>query len=250
MRFKNFLVFTKQPKSTTTSSKPRIYVSPDNDRISTLISNWTQNEGWKYDNFADFLELIGLKTPVTLKNLNPKTNSFECVSANDSLTEIKLRFGDGFDYCSEIHLIKGNQELCYSVNTNMDDGTTLPRVTLEYRIITTLTKKLSCFYSKYFCNRNLTLSNNYVLKVEISEPEKSNDTGEILVLRNSDEIETCLLNLENPVNVKRLYNIIIQLLGFTEEDINNCNKFSISYYKVTNTYDLLDKILITNGQKS
>ena len=250
MRFKDFFSFTKQQKTTVATCPTRIHISYEDDRIYTLITNWTQNEGWKFDNFADFLELIGLKTPVILKNLNPKTNSFECICANDTMVEIKLRFGDGFDYCSEIHLIKGNQELCYSINTNMIEETTIPKVTLEYRVITTLTKKLSCFYSKYFCNRTLTLSNNYVLKVEINEPEKTNNNGEILVLRNSDEIEACLLNLENPVNVQRLYNIIIQLLGFTDEDINNCSKFSIAYYKVTNTYDLLDKISITNGQRS
>lgn len=247
---KNFFARHKKNKNIqggTIQSKRLITDSP---KLDVLISEWMQNEGWEFENFADFLELIGLKTPVTLKNLDVKNNSFECVTSYSITYNIKLRFGDGFDWCSEIYLTKGPQELCYSINSNIDNGQSVPRVTLERRNITGTDRKLLCYYSEYFCHRVLAFANDLILKIEIDEPKKHTDKSEIIVLRNMDAVETYLMTLENPIDVQQVYETLVNLLELSEEELNHCEKILISYYQVVNSYESFGRIELKNGQKS
>ena len=50
-------------------------IACDTAKLRKFITRWTRNDNWKFENFADFLELIGLETPVKLGEYDGK-NSF------------------------------------------------------------------------------------------------------------------------------------------------------------------------------
>lgn len=245
----NFFARNRKTVSTKSSLNLADAVACDTVELKELITRWTQNEGWEFGDFATFVELTGVKTPIKLSELDEKKHSFKCVTALNTEVTISIRFGDGIEFCSEIRITEGEETRRYVTNSNHVQGMTIPKVTLEGRSITRDGKVLSSFYCKYFCHRTLQVDETHTLKIEIDEPYKYDEKSEIFVLRNCANIEEYLLGLDNSLNVSQVYDKLIELLGFSKEDISNSEKILITYVeKVDEEERTRSKILINRGE--
>lgn len=226
------------------SRRKVLYSTPE---LAAFIKRWLQNDGWKFENFADFMELVGLKTPVTLSNFNKKTGSFKCLTANNSEFVVSISFGNLVDYCSRITL--ENKYETKTFETNIYSQNASPAVTLTRRTIKRNGKELSCEYSEYYCTRILKLDDIHTLSIHFKEPSKSNQISETMVLRNSNAIEAYLLDLDKSLDVSNVYGTIIDFLGFTLEDISNSSLISISYLETINQSEhTRSKIALEKGK--
>lgn len=198
----------------------------DTAELKELITNWTQNEGWEYENFADFIELIGVTTPVKLSEFDEKSNSFKCSNVLGKEISISLLFGDWMDFCSQILITHGGESRRYNINTNSKKGKSVPTVTLEVRNIKKDGKELESYYCEFFCHRMLKLDDIHLLKVELDDFCNYNNQSDIIVLRNCDDIEDYLLSLDNHLVVSEVYEKIVNFLNV---DISKCGKILISY---------------------
>ena len=252
MSLRDLFSRNSKPVEVTTSEAITNYakhkVACDTVELKELITKWTQNDGWKFENFVDFIELVGVKTPAKLSELNKDTNTFKCLTALNTEVVISLRFGDGWEYSSEIHVTEGDETRRYNTNYNSKKRKSKPSVSLERRVIKRNGKELSSFYSEYFCHRMLKIDDIHTLDVEIYEPGKSNEKSEIFVLRNCGDVENYLLGLDNSLVVSQVYDTMMQMLNFSEEDISNSQKILISYEESNDKEKrVLSKIFLIKG---
>lgn len=223
-------------------------ITCDTDELRDVITDWTKNEGWEFENFADFLELIGVKTPVNLSEYDKKNHSFKCITALNTENHISLYFGDCFNYYSEIRITEGEETRHYITNTNFKSRNTIPEVSLQSRKIKRNGKILESDYC-YFCDRTLIIDATHVLKVEIDEPNKHDEKSEIFVLRNCTDIEEYLIGLDNSLIVADVYKKVMELLCFSDEDISRCDKISFSYVETIDKEPRVrSKILLIKGE--
>lgn len=219
--------------SETASAKEENEVLCDTSELKELITKWTQNEGWKFKDFATFVELIGVKTPIKLSDWNEEKYSFKCITALNTEVTIHIRFGDWIDFCSELWVTEGDETRKYITNSNSEKGKTVPNVTLQGRTITRNGKELNSYYCEYFCHRTLKLDDTHMLKVEINEPNGGSfNTPNAAVLRNCQQVEEYLLGLDNSLIVAQVYDRVMELLGFSNEDISNSEKILFSYIEI------------------
>lgn len=224
-------------------------VECDTAELKEFITKWTKGEGWEFKNFADFLELVGVKTPVKLSEFNKEDKSFICLTALNTEVLISLFFGDGWDYCSEIRVTEGEETRIYFINVNSEKGKTVPSATLQRRIIKKNGKELSSFYSEYFCHRTLKFDATHMLEVEIDEPNKYVAKSGISVLRNCTEVENYLLGLDKSLVVSQVYDTVMKQLSFSNEDISNSEKIMFSYIQTVDEEEMvLSKILMKFGE--
>lgn len=212
------------------SAKEENEVLCDTLELKELITKWTQNEGWKFKDFATFVELIGIRTPIKLSDLNEEKYSFKCVTALNTEITIHICFGDWIDFCSELWVTEGEETRKYITNSNSEKGKTVPKVTLQGRTIIRNGKELSSYYCEYFCHRTLKLDDTHVLNVEIHEPNGGSfNNPDAAVLKNCQQIEEYLLGLDNSLVVDQVYDRVMELLGFSNEDISDSKRILFSY---------------------
>lgn len=246
--FSRTISTVETPNSDVTMNQTQHTITCDTPELKELITKWTENEGWKFENFADFLEAVGVKTPIRLSELDKKDNSFKCYTALNTEFLISLRFGDLFDFCSELHVTNSDETKIYVTNGNYPKGDCIPSVTLKNRIIKKNGKELDSYYCQYFCHRTLKLDDTHLLKVEFDEPCKHDQKTEFLVLQNCAEVEDYLLGLDKSLIVSQVYCTMVQLLSFSNEDISNSEKITISYLETVGKDErVLSKIFLLNG---
>lgn len=210
-------------------------VKCDTPALRQLITEWTRNEYWEFENFADFLELVGVKTPVKLSQLDEEKHSFKCVTELNTEIGIELLIGDHHDFCSRIFITKGEKETCYVTNTNYNKGETVPKATLLYRKIKKSGKELFSGYSEFSCDHTLKFGDSHMLTIYIDEPKPNKynqNKSEVLVLRNSENIENYLLGLDESLSVDAVYEKLMEFLNFSNENISNCECIGISYTEI------------------
>ena len=236
-------------EATINSLKNADAVVCDTAELKDLITKWTQNEGWKFADFATFVELTGVKTPIKLSEWDEENHSFKCSTALNKEVTMAIYFGDWIDFCSELWVTDGEETRRYITNTNVEKGKTIPKVTLQGRTIIRDGKELSSYYCEYFCHRTLKLDETHTLKIEIDEPCKYDEKSEVFVLRNCANIEEYLLGLDNSLNVAQVYDKLIELLSFSKEDISNSEKILIAYVETVDKEERTrSKILINKGE--
>ena len=79
----------------------------EDQKIKYIIEKWTRSVGGDFENFGDILELVGVKTPVKLSDLNEKKCCFKCVTSLKNECLIFLEFKELYDLFSRI----GNKSL-------------------------------------------------------------------------------------------------------------------------------------------
>lgn len=224
-------------------------ITCDTTELKKLITEWSQNEGWEFEDFVNFLELVDVKTPAKLSELDRKNNSFKCVTALDEEIHISLLFGDWFDNCSEIHVTDEKETRVYTTNSKIEGENSVPLVSLQGRNIKRSGKELISYYCEYFCHRTLKLDSTHLLKIEIAEPYKYTEKSEIFVLRNCEDIEEYLLGLEGSLVVADVYEKIMGFLNFSSKDISECESILISYIETVEKEEhVLGKIMLSKGK--
>ena len=232
----------------TVSDQAEKEVLCDTSKLKELITKWTQNEGWKFENFATFVELTGIKTPIKLSDLNDEDYSFKCVTALNTEVTIHLYFGN-WVHSSGLWVTEGEETRLYATNRNYERIKTVPEVILQVRTITRNGKELSSYYCKIFCHRTLKLDDTHMLKVEIDEPYGAlSNNPDTAVLKNCQQVEEYLLSLDNSLVIAQVYDKVMELLGFSDEDISNSKKILFSYIEtVGKEQRMRSKIFKKNG---
>lgn len=222
----------------------------DSPEIKEIITKWTSSEGWKFEDFATFIKIIGLKTPVKLSDLDEKERSFKCVTARNKEVIISFSFRGWYEGEPKIFIKDGEEKRIYAINSNSKKGNDVPKITLMSRSITRNGKELESFYSAYFCNRTLKIDENHKLIVKINEPERETYyMPDAKVLRNCQKVEEYLLSLDNSLVVGDVYDKLMNLLGFSDDDIAKSNKIMISYKEIIKKEEKTrSKILMKKGK--
>lgn len=115
-----------------------------------------------------------------------------------------------------------------TTNANIEKGKSIPSVTWQEMVIKKDGKELNSYCCERFCYRTLKIDDTHTLEVKI-EPGKYNEKSKVFVLQNCGDVENYLLGLDNSLAVNKVYDTVIQLLGFSEKDISNSNKILVSY---------------------
>ena len=240
-------LFSRKSKPDAVPSEAKVIC--DTSELKEFVSRWMQSGGWEFENFADFIELIGIKTPVKLVEYDKENRSFKCITSVNTEICISVFFGDWLEDYPEIHVTEGEETRGYITNINIQKEEVVPKVTFRYRTIKRNGKELKSYYCEYFCHRTLKLDDYHILKVDIDEPDKYNDKDEILVLRNCAAIEEYLLSLNNSLNAPEVYEKVMGFLGFSADDISKCDLILISYIESDDQEERVrSKILLAKGE--
>lgn len=221
----------------------------EDEEVRELITNWTKNERWRFDDFITFLELVGVATPVRLNIVeNDKGNIFDCLTVDNKKLRISLRFGDHWDFCSELSVTEGDETKTYTTNSK-SEYSPQPKVTYQSRNIVKDGKSLNSYYCEFFFHRTLKIDDMHTLSIEFDEPDKyKEDKSNIRVLANSPVIEDYLIGLDNSVSVSEVYEKIVSWLGLNDEDISKIEKILVSYIEGGDkTKRVLAKIFVLKG---
>lgn len=218
-------------------------ITCDTKEIEKLIMSWLKNENWNGNDFEEFLRLVGIKTPVTLSLLDRNDNSFECINANGVKSLIGLRFSDGFDFCSEIHVGDSHSQKRYTVNTNRQDGTTRPLVNLLSKalVLKEEGKELSSYYFNQSYLVTIKFDTTYTLQFNVSSTDKNH--------LFYDDIETYLLSLNHPIDLSEVYKKLTKFLDLSPKAISDIQKFSLCLTEKIDGEEIVrGKILLSYGK--
>lgn len=197
----------------------------EDQTVQTLIEEWTENENWSPHTFVSIMQKLGLKTPLRVKTTG--RDAFTCVDGTGTQYHVALRFSDPIDFHSTIWLTKGKQTDSYIIRKGknfgeafrIEEGSTTTRQMRDKKL-------LESTYSIYHCEHTLTVGKEYLLAVQINEPNWINEAESKenrKVLQNREKVEEYLKTIQFPVNVKEVLGKILEMLGFTEQDIKNCD---------------------------
>ena len=192
----------------------------DTPKLKEFITSWCENDGWTFDEFAKFLKLVGVHTPVKMRDL--KTNSFKCTDSNGKVWDITLRFGQFNETDSTITIEDESETKVYETYI-CSKVSPKPTVTCLRRIIRQNGKSLDNNYQYYF--HSVLSWKERKLLIKIDNTSHLDD-----VLRNN--VEAYLLSLDEPVEVDDIYKSIISLMNYSEEDISNhCREIIIELFE-------------------
>lgn len=173
----------------------------DNYALKKYVTDWCDNEGYKFEGLAMFLEKTGIELPVKLSKLDKSKRpySFQCIDSSEKEYTISLIFGDFIDYCSEIRVTEKNAESTitrqYDVGEKYEGEVTIPYIVLSGRVVERNDVKLSCYYSKYLCSYTAMVHDTYKLEFKYCRPGESDETDcDSWVCENNNSIEEYLLN--------------------------------------------------------
>lgn len=221
-------------------------ISCDTQELKDFVTSWTKNIGLNFESFAKILELVGIKTPVKLRNYDEKNKSFNCVTDLNKEVHISLIFGCFPDDCPEIRITEGEETKRYYADISYKEK--LPKVKFYGRTIKKDGKELTTYYYESFFDRILKLDNSHILKVDISKSSYNDDNSELSLLTNQIEIDNYLLGLDNSLVADEVYEKIIDFMNFSDEDISKCI-ILISYEETVNeTEQVRSRILLSNGK--
>lgn len=220
----------------------------DTPELVCLITEWTQKGNWKFEDFWTFLELVGINNPIRLYGLYESKHSFEVLTEFNEEITVVLVFDTSRESTIGIWLKDGNQEKQFVTNSNIEDGT-VPSVILRRKNIVKDGMMLRNFYCEYFCNRILEIDSEHKLKIYVCEPEEADDKDNLVVLRNSSQIEEYLLGLDNSFAIEEVFNTVLKFLELSEKEMRTCDGLKISYCEgVGMNEQMCSCISIENGE--
>ena len=210
----------------------------DSKDLKRLIKDWMNNEGWKFFQFAAVLNLVGITTPVRLTNLHNR-NIFECEDRYGQKYMVTLRFGDWIEDCSEIVVTKTPETRVYIVSNNIT-------AKLDRRGIIGETKELWSYYGENSW-RSLTFKDGTKLEISIDVPDKFEielDEARKKSMQHYKEIENYLFSLPNVSSLEEVYETVMNILGYSDEELKKCKNISFQY---TRGKEVIEKIELFNG---
>ena len=209
---------------------PLIPLTCDTKELIKLVKDWLNNEGFKFYDFITILNLVGISTPVKLRNLHDK-NVFECEDKYGQTFTITLRFGDWIDNCSEIVIKSEKETLVYIV---YQDPPKNIKIRLDQRGLETEDKEVWSFYGEYFVWRKLNLGGGKNLEIHIDVPDKYNrdqDEARKKSMQNYLDLEQFLIDLPEDFSLKAVVEEYMTILAYSDEEIKKCKEIYFYYYR-------------------
>lgn len=193
----------------------------DTQKLYDFIAYWPENEGWTPSAFLNILEKIGITEPQLFFHLNVEEGSFYCKTKTETV-QIALCFGDEVEYCQEIWVRRGNRTDCYELWSDPKERSGFH---IHKRAVTIhgQEKALHSYYEGDACCHEVCWGKQYSFYLQIA---KSNDKR---ALHHADKVEAYLMDLEMPVSAQEVYEEVIKLLEYTEEDVRDCARILVAY---------------------
>lgn len=228
-------------------------------QLKEFINRWTKDEGWGFEDFGTILSLIGIPSPVWLEKYDEDHDSFWVVKCNGYALKIRLRFTDRIDTCTEITKMDSGITEVYSINRKEKKFLFFKnklKVSLDIKVIERDEKKLTSFFGPYFCNRKLKFFDGRILDIYIDVPEMYQNNREEAIEKsrqNHNEIEKYLISLPNDFDFDSVYEHVMRLLGYTDEELSSCETIKFCLHQgnengALGKFELSYGVLSENGE--
>lgn len=218
----------------------------DTEELKEKITKWATFINYKFDNFADFIQQAGFKTPVKLRDWNEERASFKCLTATGKEIQIFLYLGTGFEYEEQIS-VEEEERKRYSIKRN--DRKAKPQIFLRKSVTRKNGKLLEIFNQDFSVYYRLTVNGVYQLNIDIDEPGYSIGKEKRLTLQHQDEIKQYLLSLENLSETMQVYEQLMKLLNFSEIEIQQTDWIKVCYHEIQKEARTLRSAIILSRGK-
>lgn len=223
----------------------------DTFEIQEHLNTWTRDVGWSFKDFATFVELIGIKTPIKLSNWNKYLKSFKCTSALGTEFTISLNLENPSDTFATLMVSNEKERRFYEVynNSGSPSEENIPELTSYGRTIKKNDKELDSFYSSCFCTSSLPIDSTHRLYVEIDVPYRIRLLyPNNLKLKNYNLVEDYLLTLDTSLIMDEVFAKVMKLLEFTPKDLADTHRIIFSYVETVGEKKRdRSKIFMENG---
>ena len=183
-------------------------VTFDTLELENVLTTWVQRKGWKLKHIVDFFKCAGIETPIQLKEWDETASTFKCITAHKTI--------------------------------GTKSATRIPGAILIGKTIMKNGNTLQSSFSDCFCQWSLELPNHYKLIVNIEKRRFSTFGSQ--VSKNWQKVDEYLLGLDNFLDITKVYNRVMELMGYSDQDISDCKEISLSF--TNNTGITLSKIHI------
>lgn len=190
------------------------------EKIKCIIEKWMRSVGGDFENFVDLLELVGVKTPVKLSDLNEEKCCFKCVTSHKNEYLIFLEFNELYDLFSRIGIRDDAKCRIYSVAKHSFYNNDTLDVTLYCKETEKNGVKLQGIYTFDMCTIHLKIDDTHALIIRIDIHDKVQNKKNILRLRNYEEIDEYLLSLDSHLDIDQVYITLVQLFNFSKDCIS------------------------------
>ena len=225
----------------------------DTFELKKLITQWTQNEEWEFEDFATFAELIGIKAAkqsINLWGLNEKEKSFKCTTTRNTEATVNLHLYDVVNPCSEIWVTEGDETKKYVTNCK-NTQEDVPEVILYGKTIIKNDNKLNCTYDRFLLDRTLIIGSTHKLWIIIDAPKEKSENNSNNTLRNCKQIEEYLLGLDNSLVIEEVFDKVTKFLGLSNETISDCKSIIFLYTKlVDEKEEIISEIYQEKGKET
>lgn len=173
---------------------------------------------WKFNDFATFLELMGIKPPVELCNM--QKNRFQCISSEGKVAWISFFYPD-----TQIKLEEKEQIRIFAINQG--GARRKPEVFLIERCTREADKILhSHYYYNLLTARTLYIDKQSSLKVDIYVKDLGRkEYFETLLMQNFEKLEDYLITLDNSLKVEKVYEEVIKRINMTKDELTKIGIF-------------------------
>mgnify|MGYP005774849387 CR=1 FL=1 len=222
-----------------TRNREPAYMSADQqivcatNEIKEAMKRWIKKQGWRFNDYVSIVKSIGLETPIKVNKIEGYTSdimkySFSCKTALGTDFIFTL-VSANFESMPRIYVVKKNESRTYYLYPKLDKERSKPGVGIEESKITKTGKRLVSSYCKNYIKMELNLYNMYELDVNIYRPKSLIHQFDTLTMEKFNEVEDYMLSLETSLNASEVYDKLMELLGFSEENINSSEEILVIY---------------------
>lgn len=188
------------------------------------------------------LKMVDIHEACVLSDYNFDTDSFKChlVDSNKDIN-LRLRCGDGFDFCDELVVWRDNGIDVYNYfRANELEGERLP-LAQYMRFNRDAGITLSRFLREYFYSVHLVMY-NMELNIRVNIPTETHNT--VFRLNNEEAFEKFLLNLSFPISAQDVYASLVNLC------LSTIDKYPRICIETKANGTLVDSICVEDGSRS
>lgn len=210
--------------------------------IETLIKDWLESLYWKPSSFKSILEQVGISLPVELSDYDYENNHFICTTSDGKKYTLQIKFGDCDDF-PELRVTDEEEVRSYELRFNFDQKST-PVIFLSGRKVKLGNRTITGHYM-YMYNWKVEIGNSKLIKVSIRTPRNYQ-----IDAQKCKEAEDYLLAAEvkSTIDVRNLYDVLIDKLSLSNDVVESCEKISIVYsIKEGNDWKVKSKINVEAG---
>ena len=242
--------FTRQNKKLPpiTGSLKKYEIVCSSENVRNIIIHWLTRTGNEWEDFGEMLEFMGIKTPVALYELDSEKKTFKCLSIlADATYQLRLvnKFENSGQKYDQIWVKKQNVKERYNILPKY------PNLPKDYRKIYLCSKEKfnsldevidDFFYSQNSLSVKLNLTDGSILDIRIMEPttseKKTVHNSKVLSPDVPAKIEKYLYGLDGFLDAQEVYSKIIDIIGFTREEINHSERICVYHRKSFDDCDI------------